>query len=111
MHRVQERTWGAETSQYPEEQKANAIPSVAASESGTAQTGLRPGVVDADMANQVVCESCRKAEPKKVKVLYQSRRQSWVFQSSTMLVKLRVNKGGPPSKAKYSSTTDSEPVR
>ncbi len=34
-----------------------------------------------------------------------------VFQSSTELVKLRVKLGGPPSKAKYSSTTDSEPVR
>ena len=34
-----------------------------------------------------------------------------MFQSSTELVKLRVNLGGPPSKAKYSSTTDSEPVR
>ena len=27
------------------------------------------------------------------------------------LVKLRVKQGGPPSKAKYSSTTDSESVR
>ena len=27
------------------------------------------------------------------------------------LVELRVKLGGPPSKAKYSSTTDSEPVR
>jgi len=26
-------------------------------------------------------------------------------------VKLRANMGGPPPKAKYSSTTDSEPVR
>ena len=34
-----------------------------------------------------------------------------MFQSSTELVKLRVNMGGPPSKAKYSSTTDREPVR
>ena len=34
-----------------------------------------------------------------------------MFQSSTELVKLRVKLGGPPSKAKYSSTTDSEPVR
>jgi hypothetical protein len=32
------------------------------------------------------------------------------FQSSTELVELRVNQGGPPSKAKYYSTTDSEPV-
>ena len=33
------------------------------------------------------------------------------FQSSTELVELCVKLGGPPSKAKYSSTTDSEPVR
>jgi hypothetical protein len=31
-----------------------------------------------------------------------------VFQNSTELVKLCVKLGGPPSKAKYSSTTDSE---
>ena len=34
-----------------------------------------------------------------------------MFQISTELVKLCVNMGGPPSKAKYSLTTDSEPVR
>ena len=34
-----------------------------------------------------------------------------VFQSSVELVKLCVNMGGPPSKAKYSLSTDSEPVR
>jgi hypothetical protein len=34
-----------------------------------------------------------------------------VFLSITELVKLRVNMGGPPSKAKYSLSTDSEPVR
>ena len=33
-----ERTEGTETSQYLEEEKANAIPQVAASERGTAQT-------------------------------------------------------------------------
>jgi hypothetical protein len=32
------RTRGTETSQYPEEEKATAMPSVAASERGTAQT-------------------------------------------------------------------------
>ena len=32
------QTWGTETSQYPEEQKANAISQVAASETETAQT-------------------------------------------------------------------------
>src|SRR5215470_12905911 len=34
-----ERTRGTETSQYPEEEKATAIPKVAASEIGPAQTG------------------------------------------------------------------------
>ncbi len=34
-----------------------------------------------------------------------------MFQSSVELVKLGVNMRGPPRKAKYSSTTDSEPVR
>ncbi len=33
-----ERTGGSETSQYPEEKKAKAIPRVVASESGTGQT-------------------------------------------------------------------------
>ena len=33
-----EGTWGSETSQYPQEEKATAIPSVVASESGTGQT-------------------------------------------------------------------------
>jgi len=32
------------------------------------------------------------------------------LQSSTVLVELRVKLGGPPSKAKYYLTTDSEPV-
>ena len=30
-----ERTWGTETSQYPEEEKSNEMPEVAASETGT----------------------------------------------------------------------------
>ena len=41
------RTEGTETSQYLEEEKENSIPGVAASEMGTAQTGLakaRPGL-------------------------------------------------------------------
>ena len=33
-----EGTWGSETSQYPQEEKATAIPLVVASESGTGQT-------------------------------------------------------------------------
>ena len=33
-----EGTWGSETSQYPQEEKATAIPLVVASESGRGQT-------------------------------------------------------------------------
>ena len=35
----EEQTGGSEPSQYPQEEKATAIPEVAASETGTAQTG------------------------------------------------------------------------
>jgi hypothetical protein len=42
-----EPTRGTETSKYPQEKKETSIPSVAASESGTAQTGVRPGVAEA----------------------------------------------------------------
>ena len=33
-------TWGSEPSQYPQEEKTTVIPPVAASERGTAQTGV-----------------------------------------------------------------------
>ena len=42
------RTWGTETSQYPQEKKTTVIPPVAASERGTAQTvgvSARGGVI------------------------------------------------------------------
>ena len=42
-----ERTQGTETSKYLQEQKKTLIPSVAASERGRAQTGIRPGVAGA----------------------------------------------------------------
>jgi hypothetical protein len=42
-----ERTQGTETSKYLEEKRQTWIPSVAASESGKAQTGVRPGVAGA----------------------------------------------------------------
>ena len=43
------RTWGSETSQYPQEEKSNEIPIVAASEIGLGQTkclhlGLRTAI-------------------------------------------------------------------
>ena len=43
-----EPTQGTETSQYLEERKSTETPSVAASESGLAQTNLRVGVVEAE---------------------------------------------------------------
>jgi hypothetical protein len=46
-----------------------------------------------------------------VTVLYQRTSKAQVHQSSMELVELRANIWGPPHKAKYSSTTDSEPVR
>jgi hypothetical protein len=41
MSLLGERTWGSETSQYPEEKKSTEIPLVAASETGTALKSLR----------------------------------------------------------------------
>jgi len=35
---IEGRTWGTETSKYPEEEKERSIPPVAASEEGRAQT-------------------------------------------------------------------------
>ena len=35
---AREGTWGTETSKYPEEEKSNEMPTVAASEEGRAQT-------------------------------------------------------------------------
>ena len=43
-------TWGSETSQYPVEKKANAIPAVVANEPGQAQTdGIAVRVVGPNM--------------------------------------------------------------
>ena len=44
-----ELTQGTETSKYLEEEKEKSIPLVAASERGTGQTGLRPGVAGLNM--------------------------------------------------------------
>ena len=41
--RKRERTWGTETSQYPEEEESIEMPEVAASETGRAQTVLLVG--------------------------------------------------------------------
>ena len=69
MHRVLKLTQGTETSQYLQEKKETSIPSVAASERGLAQTGLRTGVVDTDMVLWMTREPSVKVGPKKVIVL------------------------------------------
>jgi hypothetical protein len=108
------RTCGTETSQYAEEKKSTETPSVAASESGQAQTELRLGVVGVDQelqrhhqSNGLESPTIEGDSPVGDSVCPPLRS---TYQSSTELVELRVKLGGPPSKAKYSSATDSEVV-
>ena len=60
---LQRPTGGSEPSQYPQEQKAIAIPSVAASEHGTAQTGrvLKPASVALPGLRGVAGSGCSRA--------------------------------------------------
>jgi hypothetical protein len=89
----EERTWRTETSKYPQEKKATAIPSVAASERGWVDGRLKRMETRATEGESPVSESQPKPS------------------SRPGLVEPGLNMGGPPSKAKYSSTTDSESVR
>jgi hypothetical protein len=64
-----ELTRGTETSKYPQENKETSIPSVAASESGTAQTGIRPGVAEAMRGYKTTAsQSVWNVAPKRVTV-------------------------------------------
>ena len=64
-----EPTRGTETSKYLEEKKETSIPSVAASESGTAQTGIRPGVAEAMRGYKTTAnQSVWNVAPKRVTV-------------------------------------------
>src|SRR4029450_3631081 len=108
-----EPTRGTETSQYPEEQKSTEILLVAVSERGTGQTGgaCSPGVVGPQhgmyggrvkrpgMARQRRCTPGNRP-----------RTTPSGIPSSAAHVECCVNPGGPPSKPKYSSMTDSAPV-
>jgi hypothetical protein len=115
MYRSSKRTQGTETSQYLQERKSIETPSVAASEDGIAQTERNLGVAGIGQelqrqSKQNGLESPTTAGDSPVcKCLCPPLRP--VYQSSTELVKLRAKQGGPPSKAKYSSVTDSEIVR
>lgn len=69
---IQSDTQRIETSQYLEEKKANAIPLVAASEKGPAQTSFKLGLQDhyIEVTKFVDSRSCWEATPQMVKVQY-----------------------------------------
>lgn len=122
-----EGTRGIETSQYPEERKATAIPVVAASElgrdqtvsvsslmalltrgSGTDSVGIRP---HKELPICRVGEEIWKGPPEWVRVPYPKHEQTPVVIPSTAgTVQTGANLRGPPRKSKYSLATDSEPV-
>ena len=57
--RTGRQTRGTETSKYPQEKKTKVIPSVAASERGTAQTGVvsaMSGLKDCDIEKNIIAE-------------------------------------------------------
>src|SRR5213079_739073 len=86
----EKQTRGTETSQYPEEEKATAIPLVASSERGPAQTrgACTSGVVGPRQGSTTPSG----------------------IPSNAGHVQSCVKPGGPPSKAKHSPVTDSAPV-
>ena len=90
------QTRGTETSQYPEERTSTETPLVVASERGPGQWPY--------LDNRKRLERRAKAgdSPVRVKALRSSSKAGHV-QSC-------LNTGGPPSKPKYSSVTDSAPV-
>jgi hypothetical protein len=104
-------TQGSETSQYLQEQKSIEIPSVAASERGTAQTGSsdRVGVVGLlqGVAREVIKarDSGRPLEGATREgdsPVHEISSSSWKqFPSTAGHVKSRGKLGGPSSKAKY----------
>src|SRR3990167_4929832 len=99
-HRKVKRTWGSETSQYPEEKKSTEIPKVVASEIGRAQIHIM----------SQYRRTGWEAWPQRVKASYLKCCDNVVSKSRTGHVKSCLKMGGPSSKAKYSCLTDSEPV-
>ena len=123
-----EATRGTETSKYPEEEKSTEIPLVVASERAPAQTHacvsfrallhevlwgrlfFQPVLTDA-VTKRRGSGTAWKGRPERVKAPYaKPRRLRRRFPSNAGHVKSGMNPGGPPSKAKYSLMTDSEPV-
>ena len=111
-----EPTGRTETSKYPQEKKSNEIPEVAASETGGAQTWRKPGVVGPERGlpahTACLAEATWNGPPERVRDPYaKDMAGEWLWYLSTAgHEKSRRNLGGPPSKATYSSVTDSAPV-
>ena len=121
-----EGTGGIETSDYPEERKANATPLVAASEEGRDQTVSVSSLValltrgcgthrhrtrGVMRYNCFVGERSWKDRPQWVIAPYSKASHSPVgIPSNARTEQTGVNLRGPPRKSKYSLATDSEPV-
>ena len=90
------RTRGTETSKYPEERTSTETPLVVASERGPGQCLVE------DNRNLLESWAIAGDSPVRVKDDKDSSRAGHV--------KSCLNVGGPPSKPKYSSATDSEQV-
>ena len=121
-------TRGTETSQYPEEEKSTEIPRVAASESGPAQTGggvtawgrcpagvagrtFRGPQPPAEVTKRDGSGTAWEGRPQRVRAPYAKPvRPPRPLPSRAGHVEPGPKQGGPPSKAKHSSATDSEPV-
>ena len=118
IHRCRGRTGGTETSQYPQEEKATATPSVAASERGPAQTiRTRPGGVVGPSSLQwggvtkvPSSGTAWNGGPQRVTAPYAAEVSPPARSLSRAgHVKPGSNPRGPSRKAKYSLATDSEP--
>jgi hypothetical protein len=110
-----ELTQGTETSKYLEERKSTETPSVAASEIGhSPNRSSDRGCGSRERLQKSYQPKCLERHTTEGDSPVGDGNDSALrsaYQSSTVLVELRVKLGGPPSKAKYYSTTDSAQVR
>ena len=109
---MKRHTQGTETSKYLEEKKTKVIPSVAASESGIAQTkGLAPWGCRTSIWQKFVRRSDLERSGKEGNSpVAKNKRMPRGILSTAGHVKPRRNPAGPSAKAKYYLATDSEAV-
>ena len=105
-------TWGTETSKYPQEKKEKSILWVAASESERAQTRGRntTGVKDYRSDSRAIVEHVGKHDQRWWKSSKWNGEWHSRIQSTARHEEPGWKSEGPPSKAKYSSVTDSGEV-